>query len=353
MFRVVRVSGTPPSGDPIEVQTPIPGLRVEIVEEVQTTPVAIHEVLTDKEGRPLTEIQVDSSSDITIQSVDEKIAKFAASGPASEFADPLAPAIVATPMIEPLVACRTQVEGTPVVEFSYNNMNEAGVNALVPITGLTPDLYRTPETPLDDLLLNSIRNSDNEVIPDVMYRGSTPEETKQLFINGENSFRVTYDTGFGPLTWSFIGKETVIDSSTTLCEGEGVIRCEPLSPALIERLVTELRSSVSGTLRTASKVMKLGRSPYLKSSARAIRDIRRQANDLLGSYVCPQGAMMPQSCRAIRFPASELQRTHAGIFSKPSPVRPAMFEKLGRTYNRRYQRFLDTGFPRDIVVCRK
>jgi hypothetical protein len=353
MFRVVRVSGTPPAGDPSEVQTPIPGLRVEIVEEVQTTPVAIHEVLTDKEGRPLTEIQVDSSSEITIQSVDEKIAKFAAAGPASEFADPLAPAIVATPMIEAIAACRSVVEGTPIVEFRYNNLNDVGIDALVPITGLSPDLYGTPETPLDDLQLNSVRSSDTEVIPDVMYRGAAPNETKQLFVNGENTFRVPYDTGFGPLTWSFIGKDTLIDSSSALCEGEGVIRCEPLSPALIERLVTELRGSVSGTLRTASKVMKLGRSPYLKSSARAIRDIRRQANDLLGSYVCPQGAMMPQSCRAIRFPASELQRTHAGIFSKPSPVRPAMFEKLGRTYNRRYQRFLDTWFPKEIVVCGK
>jgi hypothetical protein len=329
-------------------------LRVEVVEEVQTTPIAIHEVLTDKDGKPLNQIQVDSASDITIQSVDTTIAQFAASGPASEFADPLAPAVVATPMVDSLVACRSIVEGTPVVEFRYRNMNEAPTEALVPITGLSPDLYRTPETPLDDLLLNSIRSGDNnEVIPDVTYRGAAPNESKQLFVNGEGSFRVPYDTGFGPLTWSFIGKETVVDSSTNLCEGEGTIRCDLLSPALIERLVTELRGTVSGTLKAASKVMKLGRSPYLKSSARAIRDVKRQANELLGAWVCPAGATIPNSCSAIKFPAVQLSATHEGIFSKPSPVKPAIFTRLARTYNARYRRFLASTFPREIVMCNK
>jgi hypothetical protein len=348
------VSGTPPGGDPSEQQTPIPGLRVEVVEEIQTTPIAIHEVLTDKDGKPLNQIQVDSSSDITIQSIDTTIAKFAASGPASEFADPLAPAVVATPMIDSMVACRTLVEGTPIVEFKYNNMNEAPIEALVPITGLSPDLYRTPETPLDDLLLNSIRSGDNnEVIPDVTNRGATPNESSQLFISGEGAFRVPYDTGFGPLTWSFLGKETVVDGSTSLCEGEGTIRCELLSPELIERLVTELRSTVSGTLKAASKVMKLGRSPYLKSSAKAIRDVKRQANELLGAYVCPSGATIPNSCSTIKFPATQLATTHDGIFSRPSPVKPGIFLKLGKTYNTRYRRFLARTFPRDIVMCNK
>ncbi len=350
----MRASGTPPTGDPSEQQTPIPGLRVEVVEEIQTTPVAIHEVLTDKDGKPLTQIQVDSASDVTIQSLDATIARFAASGPASEFADPLAPAVVATPMIDSMVACRSIVAGTPVVEFRYNNMNEAPTEALVPITGLNPELYRTPETPLDDLRLNSIRGGDSDVIPDASNRGATPNESKQLFINGEGSFRVPYDTGFGPLTWSFIGKETTVDSSTNLCEGEGTIRCDLLSPELIERLVTELRSTVSGTLKAASKVMKLGRSPYLKSSSKAIRDIRRQANELLGAWVCPAGATIPNnSCGAMKFPASALQKTHEGIFSKPSPVRRQVFDKLGKSYNRRYQRFLATTFPQEIVKCGK
>jgi hypothetical protein len=316
--------------------------------------VAIHEVLTDKDGKPLNEIQVDSASDITIQSVDETIAKFAASGSASEFADPIAPAVVATPMIDSMVACRTIVDGTPIVEFRYNNMNEAPTEALVPVTGLSPELYRTPETPLDDLQLNSIRGSDNsDVIPDVSYRGAAPNESKQLFNNGEGLFRVPYDTGFGPLTWSFLGKETIVDGSTSLCEGEGTIRCELLSPALIERLVTELRGTVSGTLKAASKVMRLGRSPYLQSSARAIRDVKRQANELLGAYVCPAGATVPNSCSARKFPATQLAATHAGIFSKPSPVKPAIFVRLGKTYNARYRRFMESAFPREIVMCNK
>lgn len=332
-------------------QTPIPGLRVEVLEEWQTTPIAIYEVLTGQDGRPISSIEVDSSSDIIIQSMDEAVAKFAAAGPASEFANPLEPAIVATPMVNQGIACLAAVDGTPVVQFNYNSLNDEATNALIPITGLSPDLYRTPGAVEDDLLLNSIRYGDNDVIPDTVYRAPAPNEASQLFTSGDGSFVVPYDTAAGPLRWNLLGAEKVVDGSTALCQSEGVVRCELLSPELIERLVIELRTSVSGTLKTAARFMRLGKSPYLQTSARAIRRIKAQADALRGSYICPQGANLPNSCRSIKFPEETLFKTHAEIFSKPSPIKPQLFARIQRSYNVRYRRFLSRSFPREIVVC--
>lgn len=359
-FKVVRIAGTPSiagaQGDLAAVeagQTPIPGLRVQVLAEVQTTPIAEYEVLTDKDGEPISPIVVDSSSELVIQSLDETIAKFAASGPAHEFASPLAPAIVATPMVDPAGACRSIVEGTPVVQFKYSTSDEQAVDALIPITGLSPDLYRTPGVVEDDLLLNSIRSGDGDVIPDVRYRAPVPNEGSQRFSSGYGTFVVPYDPASGPLTWSLIGAETVVDGATALCQDEGVVRCEDLSQALVEQLVVELRATVTGTLRIAARLMRLGKSPYLSSSAVAIRTIKQQVEPLMNAYVCPQGVTLANSCRRIKFPADSIFRTHASIFSKPSPVKPKVFEKLARTYNSRYRRFLARSFPKEIVVCSK
>jgi hypothetical protein len=326
---------------------------VEVLEESQTTPIAVYEVLTGQDGRPLSTIVVDSASDVIIQSMDEAVAKFAAAGPASEFANPLEPAIVATPMVNQGVACLAEVGGTPVVQFNYTSLNDSQTNAVVPITGLSPDLYRTPGTVEDDLLLNSIRSAGNDIIPDAAYRAPAPNDASQLFTSGEGSFIVPYNTASGPLTWNLLGAETIVDGSTALCQSEGVVRCELLSSELIERIVTELRGSVSGTLKTAAKFMRLGKSPYLQTSARAIRRIKQQAEALRGSYICPQGATLPNSCRAIKFPEETLFKTHAEIFSKPSPVKPKLFARIQRSYNVRYRRFLSRSFPRELVVCQK
>jgi hypothetical protein len=334
--------------------TPIPGLRVEIHEEIATTPVAIHEVITDQMGYPSTPIVVDSESDITILSQDETIARFQASGPASEFAAPLQPTIVATPMIEPGGACLNTIAGTPIVQLNYNNLNEDGVDANVPITALDPDRFRTPEDATDDLLLNDMRYSNSEqVVPAEMYRGTSPNENAQTFVNGENSFAVPFDSTLGPLTWSFLGTQTIIDSSTALCEGGGVIeyRCEQLSPEKIRMLNTNLRRTVSGTLKAASRVMRIGSSPYLKTSAPAIKRMKKRAKALIGALICPPQAVIEPGCVRQPFPFADLMKLHQSIFKKKSPVKPMMFEKLKKAYNRGYESFLYSTFPTEIVMC--
>jgi hypothetical protein len=336
--------------------TPIPGLLVEIHEEIATTPIAIHEVVTDQDGYPSTAVIVDSSADITILSKDETIAQFQRSGPAVEFAAPAQPTIVATPMVNQVTACLATVAGTPVVEFRYENNNPVGVDASVPITGLNPYLYRTPGTTADDLRLNNLQySSDQVVIPEAMYLDVAPNENNQVFVNGDNSFTVPYDSSLGSLTWSFIGAQTVVDGSTALCEDQGGqpgARCDELSPEKIRRLLTNLRRSVSGTLKAAAKVMRVGSSPYLKTAAKAIRNGKRRSKDLYGTLVCPKEVKLTSNCSRSPFPFAEFMRFHDSIYEKNSPVKPQMFKRLQKAYNKAYREFLYSTFPEEIVRCK-
>jgi hypothetical protein len=351
-FQVVRQEGTP--GAENSGLTPIPGLRVQIHEEVETTPIAVHEVLTDKDGYPVTAVEVDSAADILILSQDEAIAKFQAAGQASEFAAPLEPTIVATPMVEATGVCIASSAGTPVAEFRYNNFNESGVVPQVPITGLSPELYGTPDSTSDDLLLNAIRNSaEDPIIPDASYRAVAPDDNKQIFESGGGMFNIPYTAEMGPVTWSFLGKQLTVDASTKMCEEPGIVQCQRLSSADVQRIVTNLRSTVTATLRAAARVMKLGSSPYLKTSAAAIKRVIIKSAELEGAYICPQGVLPAPSCVRRTFPASELAKIHDSIFRRPSPVRKQMFNKFRKSYNKRYQQFLVQTFPDEIVMCPK
>ncbi len=334
--------------------TPIPGLRVEVHEEVRTTPVAVHEILTGQDGRPLSRVTVHKDSDVIILSMDEKIARFESSGPASEFALPREPTIVATPMVDAVGVCRGTVAGTPVAQFSYDNMNDGGVDAEVPITGLTSYLYRTPGAAGDDLRLNSIYQSlSGLVIPGANYRNAPPRDSEQMFTSGKNSFVVPFNEALGPLTWDFIGRRTTVTSETRLCEEEARPRCEELSPEKIRRLVINLRRTVTGVLKSAAKVMRLGSSPYLKSTAGAIRDVKIRHKRLFGALVCPKNAVLGAGCKREPFPFDEFAKIHSGIFKKQSPVKPQLFKKLRKAYNKAYQKFLYETFPEEITFCPK
>jgi hypothetical protein len=334
--------------------TPIPGLRVEVHEELNTTPMAVHEVITGQDGRPLSAVSVHKDSDVIIFSMDERIARFESSGPASEFAVPREPTIVATPMVDAVGVCRGVVAGTPIVQFFYNNMNEGGVDAEVPLTGRTPYLYRTPSVTSDDLLLNSIyQSSDEPIIPGANYLNTPPRDTEQVFNNGQHSFVVPFDADLGPLTWDFIGRRTTVTSDTRLCEEEAKPACQELSPEKIRSLVTNLRRTVTGVLKAAAKVMRVGSSPYLKTTSRAVREVKIRHKRLFGALVCPKNAALGAGCRREAFPFSEFMKLHSSIFKKRSPVKPQLFKKLRKAYNRAYKKFLYETFPDEIVFCRK
>jgi hypothetical protein len=299
----------------------------------------------------MTDIQVDSESELIIQSLDETVAKFAASGAASSFGDPLSPAIIATPMVDIAGVCLTEKDGTPVAELKYNNINPDPTPAIVPITGLNPDLYLTPEVSTDDLRLNAIRLGEDYIIPDSSYRAEDPNQTAQLFNSGEGKFTVPFSPESGSLVWNLIGKEITIDNSAPLCEENGATQCQLLSRELLESSIQKLRLSVTATLKAAARVTKLGKTPYLRQTAWAISNIKTHAYSLIGSYICPQQAALPSSCARTTFPGKKFKAIHEFIWKKQLTKHQKMFDKIKRTYTTNYNQFIDQTFPQEIVRC--
>lgn len=327
----------------------MPGVRVEIHADIATTPIAIYEVITDKDGNPSSSVVVDSASNIRIKSKDETIAKFDISGPAGEFIAERQPTIVATPMVEQGGACLTTVEGTPVVEFKYNNFNNQ--DSQIPVTSLDPDLYGTPTTPDDDLLLNSIRNAEGTPSVPASTQLAPPTFDKdQLFKAGSSSFSMPFDPNLGSLTWYLLGQQIQVDGATQLCEGGGTSGCTPLST---DQIYAEFRGSVSGTLKLSAKYMKRGRSPYLKTTPAATVKTKRLLNSIAGAYRCPENITLAAACVKRPFPIEEFMKSHDYIFSKQSPVRPKDFNRLRAAYTKRYRNFLLTNYPKYVVVCPK
>jgi hypothetical protein len=204
------------------------------------------------------------------------------------------------------------------------------------------------------LLLNSIyQSSDEPIIPGANYLNTPPRDTEQVFNNGQHSFVVPFDADLGPLTWDFIGRRTTVTSDTRLCEEEAKPACQELSPEKIRSLVTNLRRTVTGVLKAAAKVMRVGSSPYLKTTSRAVREVKIRHKRLFGALVCPKNAALGAGCRREAFPFSEFMKLHSSIFKKRSPVKPQLFKKLRKAYNRAYKKFLYETFPDEIVFCRK
>jgi hypothetical protein len=99
--------------------------------------------------------------------------------------------------------------------------------------------------------------------------------------------------------------------------------------------------------------MRLGSSPYLKTTARAIRDVKIKHRRLFGALVCPKRAVLGAGCKREAFPFTDFMQLHNAIFKKRSPVKPQLFKKLKKIYNNAYQKFLYETFPEEIVFCRK
>jgi hypothetical protein len=313
---------------------------VQVHEDLNSTPVAIYEVTTDKYGRPGTTVQVGSSSNVRIKSGNATIVRFDVAGDAKQFA--AQPTVVATPMVDPAGACLNSIAGTPVVEFKYNNFND--YDSQVPVTDLNPYLYGTPGSVGDDLMLNTIRDSSGSpILPSAQYLSGN----NQIFSAGSGSFSVPFT---GALKQYFLGRETTVTSSTPFCEGAGVATCTKFGVGNSNAIYDQLRQTVTGTLLLSSKLMKAGRSPFLKSTAKAIVDTKALLRALEQAYVCPVNSALPKGCYRRAFPAPELIVIHDRIFSKASPVKPKLFSDLLKKYTKSYRKFLTT-MPREITFC--
>jgi hypothetical protein len=323
------------------------GIRVEIHADIANTPIAIYEVITDKNGNPGSAVTVDSASNVRIKSQDETIARFDVAGEAGEFIAERQATIVATPMVEQGGACLTIADGRPVVEFKYNNFNNQ--DSQIPVTSLDPDLYGTPHSLDDDLLLNSIRNTQGTpTVPEAEQLAPPTFDKDQLFKAGSASFSIPFDPNLGSLTWHLLGQQLQVDGATQLCEGGGTSGCTQISTDMIYE---HFRGSVSGTLKLSAKLMKRGRSPYLKTTPLAIIRTKNLLNSLAGAYRCPDNIALAAACVKRPFPIDELMKALESIFSRRSPVRQRDFDRLRAVYSKRYRNFLLTNYPKNVVQC--
>ncbi len=368
-FQVVRgelpqqVSALSQNNTPTDVATtrnlvvdtqpsPIPGLRLEVHVIPPSTTETAYEVMTDYQGHPNAVIEVESSSDIMLVSKDPLIAQLEVAGPAYEFALERQTKVKATPMVDAVGACRFPAEGGDRVRFSYHNYNTPLSSTLIPFTSLSSVYLQNPMNSEDDLLLNDIRTNLNlPIVPDAELRSTEAEITYQTFDPRDGVFTVPYNPLDGALVWNFIGKQITASSLTQYCEDTGAIACVRIPDETVRGIFNELLKTVSGTLKAASKVMKRGPSPYLKTSPKSIRGVKTITNKLLGAHICAPEAIIPQSCVPLVFPRSTLIKLHRGIFQRASPTKRELFDKIQRVYLRRYENYLNSNFPDQVYMC--
>jgi hypothetical protein len=330
-------------------ETPIPGLLVDVREERKATPIANYEVLTDTDGRLAAAIEVASDSDVIIQSKQDNIAKFSVSGSAAEFAATRNLTIYAEPMIEIVGACRIQDGAGTAIRFNYLNKNVSTDPVAVPITLLHPRLYRSDETTTDDLILNQLTyKTGRAVLPS---QSDIVDDNSQRFASGEASFTVQYDPSLGALTWAFIGQSFDVEESAPLCTNSPPPLCYPLPHNVKQLVFSGMHASASATLKLASRYWRKGRSPYLKSVAKTIRNTRSALSLLDALKVCPERATLQHNCAHTRFPFEQFEQIHSTIFSVDSNFKRPLFTRLNRATSNRFRQLLRSIAPTGLVRC--
>jgi hypothetical protein len=308
--------------------------------------------MTDVNGAPISSIQVDSESTVTIVSRDPRIAQFQISGSATEFDPSRGLLIPANPMVEPKQACIGVINNTPVVKFTYINKNESGNDARIPVTGMSNDHKRDPNKREDDLKINSIEHdTSDEIYPGSEYRDGTVDGPYQTFASGEAEFIVPYNNTLGGINWTLLGKTLRADSLTPLCSQAPALRCELLPRATVDLIIHNLNQTVWRVFKAAKRTKRFKKLPYRKTSAAAIKRIRVAAQSLYSSYSCPAGVTIAQNCSRNQFPAGNLLRIHNSIFRRKSPVKTKLFRSIQKSTNKWYRNFLLNSFPPEIINC--
>jgi hypothetical protein len=308
--------------------------------------------MTDVNGAPMSSIQVDSESTITIVSRDPKIAQFQISGSATEFDPSRGLLVPAIPMVEPKQACIGVINNSPIVKFSYNSKNESGNDARIPVTGMSNDHKRDPNKREDDLKINSIeQDSNDEIYPGPEYRDGTVDGPYQTFVSGEGEFIVPYNNALGGINWTLLGKTLRADGLTPLCSQAPALRCELLPRATVDLIVSNLNKTVWRVFKAAKRTKRFKKLPYRKTAPAAIRRIKLASESLYSSYTCPAGVAVAQNCLRNQFPAGDLLKIHNSIFRRKSPVKTKLFRTIQKSTNKWYRNFLLNSFPPEIVNC--
>lgn len=314
-----------------------------------------YEVMTDRDGHPAAAIEVISSSDIMILSKDEQIAQLQIAARAVDFAIEHRVKLFAKPMLDSLGACREGGEGSERLRFNYQNLNTPTQDVLVPISGLSPAYYLNPLTPTDDLLLNDIRSTGNElIVPDDQLHTTSSGTSYQLFQAEQGSFTVSYDLRKGPLTWNFIGKSMIVDDTVQLCEARAQPRCSSIPNKTLKTIYREYIKTVRNTLKDGAKSLKRGTQREFNTTPYAVKTLKslvKLITQLRGVYVCEPGAIVPQSCQLKDFPHTKLLKLHAGLFKKVKLINPKAFEQVRLKHHQLFNSYLAANFPSKVHMC--
>jgi hypothetical protein len=312
--------------------------------------VATYEVLTDTDGRLSAAIEVASDSELIFNSKQPLLAQFSVSGRASEFSSDRDFKVFAKPMLEIVNACIVANSNPKKTRFTYRNYNENSLEVAVPLTALNSTLYRNPAADTDDLHINSFTyDQGSSIIP--QQDSVNLRDGALIMAPGQGELTVNYEPSFGGLTWRLIGQNATVNESSLQCLENRGPTCARIPDSQLRRIIAETRISITGTLKYAARVWSRGRSPYLRSSATALKKITLNVKRLSPLYICEQGATLNSDCRRTQFPSVLLSKIHGGIFRVKSNVNKKSFDKMRNSYQRRFNSFIKSNFPDEVVKC--
>ncbi len=346
-FRVVREVS---QGEP----QPLSGVWVEVKEDSHEESLPrSHRALIGRDGRPVVPIAVHPDAELLIQSGEPRLAAFQVSGAASEFAPEQEIRIVATPMIEPLDACREERDGATVsAVFRYANTNQDSDSTAVSITGLSPELYGESSVTDDDLLLNSLDYANGRrVIPDLVLHGGLDQKPKQYFVPGEGKFSVAFDPALGELTWSMLGARLAVSSASPACPLSAAQQCKAIQATKVRLIINQVQEFGKEVTRAVSRINRRAVSAYRRQAGKAVEQVRELVVDLTGALECPAGVSPASTCTSRPFPIQGLIQAHNSLFKirnsrvnrKIGTVRLAQVAK--------FQQFIESNFSGTVSYC--
>jgi hypothetical protein len=336
--------------------TPLPGIAVIVEESDGLTPIATYESFTGNDGRLIDEIEVDSSAFLFVYSGSRNLAKFARVGNAVEFSEVYKAPIIATPMAESAGACLTLQDSTPVAVLRYNTLVDSELPIEVSVSQLDPEMYRDPSTDDDDLEINSLRDSAGvyQTIPN-RYLTNEGSGVKQIF-DETGEFSIPYDVATGlPLVWRFLGSETLVDDTTPLCDGGGILACERFSEEDILALQALARDSLSRYTKEMWKTMRRrgykDTKKYLKKVIRFYKKTLAASNKLYGTYICTDINELENACEEQKVRKARYISWLTELFDHVPKGGEKRFGKAKKALVKRYRELFQSRFPDTVWRC--
>jgi hypothetical protein len=307
----------------------------------------VHEVITNQEGKLDDKVHVNSSADIYVYSLEQDVFGFFKIGSARAFESE--PIIVGTPRVDVAGACLSLANGTPVVEVKYNLTDITRDEIGIDITSLHDDLYRNPSYIQDDLTVNTIIDSTgNYVLPDA----SHIRAGQQLF-DLTGTFTVPWIPSKAPYFGTLLGKSFAIDGNAPICEGAGLLLCDPIPTSHFDTIENEVRVVMSNYLKLMRRLgSRTERARNIrKSAARYYRQTVNLVSMLAPAYTCPVDQLIPPECYRAIFPEKPLLAEIDIMFRKGSRNAQRASSRLGKRSRKRLRRIIKQLFPTEFWIC--